>query len=274
MKPKTIGKGINLLSLISTEAANKLSFKMFTSPRPRKQKKEEVAFLAQAKKSAITLDGKKVQTYHWGSTGPRILFLHGWESNAGRWRSFVPLLVQNGYQVVAIDAPAHGSSEGSRLHLVIFMDAIRKVLESLGPFYAIAGHSMGAGAAVLTLATTEVAHPEKLILMGCFSSVSNIYKSYEQMLGLSPKLAKNFDQTIRALSGHNVAYYSIADKIKKIGDIAGLVIHDKEDKTIQVTEAQSIARNWAGARYIETEGFGHSLQSEDVFRMVLEFIQG
>ena len=201
-----------------------------------------------------------------------MLFSHGWESNAGRWRSFIPGLVDAGFQVVAFDAPAHGQSEGKQLHLIIFMSAIQAMFKAFGPFEAIVGHSMGAGASVISLATRTLPQPKKMVLLGSFAEVSEVYNGYANMLGLTPKLESEFNKTIKKLSGHDISYFSVAEKAGQLHHIQGLIIHDKQDKTIAVQEARNIAKKWSSAQYVETDGAGHSLQNEMIFTKVVAFI--
>ena len=272
MNYKTIGKAINFVERLSPSLAQKISFRLFTSPRPRKQKPQEQAFLETATQRTILNDGKKIQAYIWGDGDRKVLFSHGWESNAGRWRSFIPGLVAAGFQVVAFDAPGHGASEGKRLHLVIFMSAIQAMFKEFGAFEALVGHSMGAGASVMCLATQQLPRPKKMVLLGSFAEVSEVYKGYTEMIGLTPKLAPKFNETIKRLSGHDIAYFSVAEKAGQLHDIQGLIIHDKQDKTINIEEARNIAKSWPSAQYIETDGAGHSLQNEHIFTEVISFI--
>jgi len=274
MNYKNIGKSINFVAKLSLSLAQKLSFKLFTSPRPRKQKPKEIAFLNTSTKRAISLDGQKIQTYIWGNSDKKVLFTHGWESNAGRWRSFIPDLVDAGYQVVAFDAPGHGASDGKQLHLVIFISAIEAIFKEFGEFEALVGHSMGAGASVIGMATKPLPRPKKMVLLGSFSEVSEVYNNYAEMLGLTPKLAPEFNKTIKRLSGYDVSYFSVAEKAKMLQNIQGLIIHDKQDKTIAVQGARHIAKSWSSAKYIETDGAGHSLQNEMIFKEVISFIKG
>ena len=272
MNYKTIGKTINFIAKLSPSLAQKISFKLFTSPRPRKPKNKEIEFLKTATQQTIIHNGKKLQAYIWGKSDRKVLFSHGWESNAGRWRSFIPGLIDSGFQVIAFDAPAHGASEGKQLHLVIFMSAIQAMFKEFGPFEAIVGHSMGAGASIISLATQSLPQPKKLVALGSFAEVSEVYNNYATMLGLTPKLESKFNKTIKTLSGHDVAYFSVAQKAAQLQHIQGLIIHDKQDKTIAVQEARNIAKSWSAAQYIETDGAGHSLQNDMIFTEVVDFI--
>ena len=273
MNYKNIGKGINLIAKLSPSLAQKISFKLFTSPRPRKPKAEEIDFLKTASRQAITHNNLKIQAYIWGKSDKKVLFSHGWESNAGRWRSFIPGLVEAGYQVIAFDAPGHGASEGKQLHLVIFMDAIQAMFKEFGSFEALVGHSMGAGASVMSLATQQLPHPKKMVVLGSFAEVREVYNNYATMLGLTPKLETEFNKTIKRLSGYDVPYFSVAQKAGQLHDnTLGLIIHDKQDKTIAIQEARNIAQGWPSAKYIETDGAGHSLQNDMIFTEVVSFI--
>lgn len=273
MNPKQIGKAINVIAAISPSLAQKISFLLFTSPRPRKAKPKEQKFLETAKKETVSMNGQQVATYSWGNADKKVLFAHGWESNAGRWRSFVPMLLEKGFQVVAFDAPGHGASEGKRLHLPLFMSAIQAVSQRHGPFYTIIGHSMGAGATVLAMSEGLISQPPKVVLLGSFVDVSGVYKNYEEMLSLTPKLEKEFNKTIKRLSGKETSYFSVPTRIKDISlDTQGLVVHDKQDTTIPIEDAQRIANSWKNSQYIETDGAGHSLQTRHIFRAVVDFI--
>ena len=272
MNYKLIGQSINFVSRLSPSLAQKISFKLFTSPRPRKQKPEEIEFLKTANQETVHSGGQKIQVYSWGQSDKKILFSHGWESNAGRWRSFIPPLVKKGFQVIAFDAPGHGASEGHRLHLVIFMQAIKAIMDKFGAFYATVGHSMGGGATVMALHDLHLPRPKKLVLLATFSEVSKIYDSYSEMLGLAPKLKDGFDKTIKKLSGQTMAHFSIVAKAALLSDVQGLIIHDKQDQTIPISEARDIAQNWPTAKLIETDGAGHSLQNDFIFTQVVDFL--
>ncbi|WP_146909020.1 alpha/beta fold hydrolase [Arenimonas daejeonensis] len=73
----------------------------------------------------------------------------------GRPRGAVPglreRLAARGYQLIALDAPAHGRSPGAEADPVVFADALQEVAAELGPLHAVVGHSMGGASALYAL---------------------------------------------------------------------------------------------------------------------------
>ncbi len=274
---KRIGKAINVISRLSPSLANRLSFRLFTTPRPRPIKPAERDFLARARQEDLQVGPHRIRWYRWGKAGaPRVLFAHGWESNAGRWRSFIPPLLDGGYEAIAFDAPAHGQSSGKRLHLIMYMQSLRALVARVGPVMGYVGHSMGGGAGILSFAEHgTVLGPKKMVILGAFATVHEVYDRYAGMLGLAPRLKPVFDAHIRRLSGgKGLADFNVEEKVRLLHDVSGLVIHDKDDKSVPFAEGKRIAEAWPGARFLPTKGAGHSLQTPEIHRAVADFIMG
>lgn len=95
---------------------------------------------------SIIYNGAKIhfEKNGMGKKVPLVL-LHGFLEDSQIWESIVKDL-QKERQVICIDLPGHGKSEGiSEVHSMELMaDVVREVLRSLGiPEISIAGHSMG-----------------------------------------------------------------------------------------------------------------------------------
>src|SRR5262249_57381614 len=56
-------------------------------------------------------DDGDLAVWHWGS-GPRVLLVHGWGGHAGRLSAFVEPLLEAGFGVLPLRAPAPRVSEG------------------------------------------------------------------------------------------------------------------------------------------------------------------
>ena len=55
-------------------------------------------------------------TYRWLGKKETILLAHGWESNSFRWKDLIVKLdTALDYNVIALDAPAHGRSSGESI---------------------------------------------------------------------------------------------------------------------------------------------------------------
>ena len=68
--------------------------------------------------------------------------MHGWESNSGRWKNIIQRLQQEQYNIVALDAPAHGASGSSSFNAILYSKFITVVSKNFKPNFFI-GHSVG-----------------------------------------------------------------------------------------------------------------------------------
>ena len=73
-------------------------------------------------------------------------------------------------------------------------------------------------------------------------------------------------------SGITVEDFSIQNRATELTQVEGLVIHDHNDEVAPVTEGRAIAEAW-GARFVETHGLGHKLQSKSVAEIILGFLR-
>src|SRR5258708_814936 len=90
----------------------------------------------------VSVNGKKVQGYQWGE-GPAVVVVHGWAGRATQFRKFIPLLNRAGYAVIGFDGPAHGRSEGRRVTVLDFEEALKQVFIRIGTPEAVIAHSFG-----------------------------------------------------------------------------------------------------------------------------------
>src|SRR5690606_36097328 len=140
--PLSYGAYINGISLLSTKKAAKKAFQMLLTPRKGKVGPDQESFLNAAKDRKIQVGAIHLQIYRWHGDNETVLLLHGWESNSFRWRNLIEKLRDDGYNIVAFDAPAHGNSTGKIFHVPLFTECTRAVMEIYRPKYII-GHSVG-----------------------------------------------------------------------------------------------------------------------------------
>lgn len=94
-----------------------------------------------------TKDGTSIFYKDW-STGPTVVFSHGWPLNADAWDAQMLLLGQQGYRVVAHDRRGHGRSAQTwtGYEYDTFADDLAELLEKLDlKDVTLVGHSMGGG---------------------------------------------------------------------------------------------------------------------------------
>ena len=108
--PKLVGALINLIGFFSSEYASKLALQLFSKPRSGQLTPNGKLFLDTATKTTLYYNDLPIQTYHWKGSKETVLLAHGWESNSNRWRYEIEKLQTEGYTIIALDGPAHGSS--------------------------------------------------------------------------------------------------------------------------------------------------------------------
>lgn len=270
---RLVGLLLNALAKITPGLAGRISFILLGIPRRKKQKREEHAFLATADLHFEQINGHKVAVYHWGFRGPIVLLAHGWESHAGRWRKIAPPLVQAGYQVIALDAPAHGRSGGRRFTMVRYADVLRALLQRFGPVHTIIAHSVGGAASIWAMGTISAAlRPEKAVILASFSHLKTIMDGAGLKVGANDALMEAMDDEIERVTGARISHYSLVRQAEKLGDVDTLLVHDRGDRVTAVRETELLHQAWPGARLLLTEGFGHGLTAPAVTDAVLNFV--
>lgn len=270
--PKVYGAGLNGLAHIAPQYSAQKAFDLFCTPRIGRLRPKDQAFLDTAHSTErIPADEHLIQTYHWNTTGKeKILLLHGWESNAARWRFLIPELVNANYEVIALDAPAHGQSSGRYFTMILYADFIKAVAEAYRPSHMI-GHSLGGVSLTYYLAHFDYPETQKIVLMGAPTELSEMMKPFEQILNLSTHSKKNLAALFIRKFDKSVDYFSATNFCPKI-KVPALIIHDEEDEVVPVESAKVFDTYLPDSTLVLTKGLNHGLQSELVFDELIQFL--
>jgi len=268
--PKIIGSSLNVLSHIAPKHAAKKALDLFSTPRNGKIQENQKTFLNTAQQAELHYENIPIKTYHWKGNSKTILLVHGWESNAFRWYKLIETLQGEGYNIVALDAPAHGDSGSKQFNALLYSKFINEIAKHHQPDIII-GHSVGGMASAFFQKTSDYNHLKKLILLGAPSEFTNIFSGYTNMMGFNSKLRKSIYKLIINRFGNTPESFSTAKYLKEVS-VEGLIIHDKKDKIISHSEALMIHESFKNSKLISTVGFGHSLHHDSVNQHILEFI--
>ena len=266
---------LHALHTVSAPKGGEKAFLIFSKPRKGRLNETETEFLKTAKWESldITIPNNSpftVQTYHWSGEKQAILLAHGWESNSARWKPLISKLQKQGHTIIALDAPAHGATSGSVFVPIDYAACIAEVIEKYKPV-ALVGHSVGGYAAAYSIAHFKTPSVKKLILLATPSNLNQIFDAFLNFLKLSPKLHRAFYHHIKKKYGKTSEEFALehfADKIQA----TGLIIHDTQDELIQPNDAKIIQKSWGKAELIMTEGLGHRLRDEKVYKAILNFL--
>jgi len=267
---KSVGNALNATSLVSSKYASKKALMLFASPRKGRYNEKQMAVIADAKQVNLSYDGLKIATYHWKGSGPTVVLAHGWESNAARWHYLLKDLKKQKINIVALDAPVHGQSEGKLFSAIIYADFLAEVIKHYQP-KALIGHSVGGMASVFCQYNHHFKSIKKLVLLGAPAHFTGVFSRYKKMMGYNRRISSGLDNLVLQRFGKPVAYFSAANFAKSLS-AEGLIIHDKHDKIIPYEDALEFNNKYKNAHLISTSGFGHGLRDVSLTPKIVEFI--
>lgn len=266
---KTIGSLINTISYPLPKYAAKQAFKIFSTPRKGKLTQNEATYLKTASQNTFTHNNIAIKTYHWKGTKNTILLVHGWESNAFRWKDLIEILKNRNYNIIALDAPAHGASGSKTFNAVLYSECINLVVNTYNPSVVI-GHSIGGTSSALAIHNYKLS-VEKLILLGAPSNFDEVIDSYIKLMRYNHRVISAMNTYFISYFGHLPSFYTIENFSKHI-NAEGLIIHDKKDRIISYKDALHISKHYKNSKIIKTVGFGHGLKNDTVYNHILEFL--
>lgn len=256
--------GVSLLSRLAPGAAVAWAERIFLTPPRHDWSKPERPCLAQAERGWLhtnglpvaAWNGRPMQTYRWGENRRgKVALLHGWSGRATQFHALIEVLVAEGYQVLAIDAPGHGASPGRQASLLHFAQALVQLVRNEGGVDAVVAHSLGGAAAVYAMARYRLP-VGKLALLGPAADVAVYARQVGTVLDLDARQMTALRQGMETRLGVQWAELNAVSRAAEL-DLPGLVIHDRDDKEVDCQAGAAIAAAWPGAQWHQSEGLGH-----------------
>ncbi|HBX57015.1 MAG TPA: alpha/beta hydrolase, partial [Pseudomonas sp.] len=201
----------------------------FMTPRELPPRDWELPLLAQAERVTLRFG---LSALRWGS-GPAVLLMHGWEGRPTQFAELIKALVQAGYGVVALDAPAHGRSPGREANVVLFARALLEAASELPPLKAVIGHSMGGASALL--ATQLGLRTEALISIAAPSRILTMLRRFARYMGLPAQARAHFVRLVEEKAGMPAGQLDVT---RYQLDFPGLIVHAVDDPLVPFSEAE------------------------------------
>ena len=269
---KSIGIYLNLMSYVNLEQAKSKAYQLFSHPRKGRLNKENLPkTLQSATLETLQYNDEKFQTYIWKGNEEVILLVHGWESNASRWKKLLLHLKPLGKTIIAIDGPAHGLSDGKEFNAPHYAEFINVLAQKHKPKIII-GHSIGGAAIAFYLNKYKNPAIEKVILLGAPSDFKIISDNFIKLLSLNDKIRTQLEHYYLERFNINLTDFSGHQFAKNFNHKA-LISHDSSDDVVLIAEGRKYASTWKDATYIETTGLGHSMHDDDLYQKIATFIQ-
>jgi pimeloyl-ACP methyl ester carboxylesterase len=267
---KSIGNVLNATSLISSKYASKKALSLFASPRKGRYTEDQRHSISSALFEELKFDNLDIATYRWYGKNKTVLLAHGWESNTSRWDYILKDLKAKDYNIIALDAPAHGRSGGKQFNAILYSEFINIVAQKFQPEVLI-GHSVGGMASVFSMHNHQLPSVKKMVLLGAPAHFTGVFSRYKSMMGYNNRISDGLDHIVLEHFGKPVDYFSAATFTESI-EAQGLIIHDKKDRIIPYGDAQLFANRFKNSELITTTGFGHSLKDNSLTPKIIEYI--
>lgn len=268
---KSVGFYLNCLVYLNAKKAAELAYKLFSEPRAGKLQKDNLPeILKNSKMETFIFEKDEFQTYTWLGNNTIVLLIHGWESNSSRWEQLLPYLQKTLSTIIAIDAPAHGLSNGTEFNVPKYAKAIENFVKIHNPNVLI-GHSIGAAACIYYQFLNQNNNIKKMVLLGAPSDLQNLIQNYCNMLSLGSKLQTNLEVVFTNKFQVKVEDFS-ALKFANVIETKALIVHDPKDRIVAFSEAEKISSTWKNKIFIKTQDLGHSLHSEDLYEKIISFL--
>ena len=262
-----------LLSIVSKRRAAEKAFVIFGTPFMKSVRKAPVK---NAEAIHFQLNEKKMNGYRWNHPqNKKALILHGFGSAAHKFEDYATLLVANGFEVLAFDAPAHGDSEGNTTNAIEYCEMIKEIMQNFGPIENFIAHSFGGIS--LSLALEDVPHTEQtrvVFIAPATETTSAVDGAFKMLKLKNEKVRNEFEKIIFEVSGKETAWFSMRRAMDNI-NASILWVHDEDDDITPWADALKVKEDkHPNIKFVVTKGLGHNkiYHDADVKNMVKAFL--
>ena len=264
---------LRIASSISHRWGARLAFTIFSTPF-RKPRPVAPPIFESANEFIIKVNGLKIAGYRWNhESNKKVLIVHGFESRAYNFYRYVSPLIEQGYAVYAMDAKAHGKSQGKTIILPEYVEMMNCLQKTYGIFGTFISHSFGGIATCLF--HESIGNPDtKLVLIAPATETTSAVSRFAKFFSLKDKTTHAIYELIKERSGNSVSYYSLK-RIAPLLQNPILWIHDKDDNITPLEDVEPvISMNLPNVQFMITEGLGHRqiYKENKVVERVVDFI--
>ncbi len=253
---RAVAAGAAALDAIAPNLTTELMLRHFLRPRRKPDSDYRERLPSGAVRLTIPHNELSLTGWEWGTQGPKVLLIHGWEDNSGSMLGFVAPLRSLGFRVTVVDIPGHGLSRGKGTHLVDAGLALANTVRQVGPVTSIIAHSFGAAAVCRMLAAHPIPRPQRMAFIAPMQGLEQHLGVFAEIARLSSPRADRLKARVQRLIDAPIESICSLRALKHC-DIPGLVIHDLHDPVIPHNVGARLATEWRDARFVSTANLGH-----------------
>jgi len=266
------------ISKLAPAIAGRMAFELFCTPYPKYKKRKAPAIFHHATKRTVVLtDQTKIHGFEWLPSKPNdqtVLIAHGYASYAFKFEHYIAPLLKMGYRVLAFDAPAHGQSEGKHIHVVVYQEAIQKIMEQAGPIHHFIGHSLGALTLSMIAEKIDQAEARKFVLIAPATKTTTTFANFFKMMHLNEVTKAAFLQDVSNRTSHTVDHFA-ADRALANYKGPVLWVHDEKDMVCPFEDIIHFKEKApSNIKFLITNGLGHNkvYKTAEVMDQIMTFL--
>lgn len=236
--------------------------------------------LRNARMEAIATPVGRVALYRLQPDTPargKVLFVHGWTSEASFMTALSEPVRRAGYEVLLIDLPGHGASEGRSTTLVDCARATLAVGLAQGPLAAIVAHSFGGMVSLLAMEgrppLQQALKVPRIAMVASPNRLNEVTRLFAGHWQLDEAGRRGLEARLERIGHRSMAGFACANLLSACGARA-LVAHADNDEAIPFSAAREIADSIQGAELKPFSGLGHRniLFAPQVARSIVTFL--
>lgn len=247
---------VNFQAAISTQWAVRTAFRIFSTPY-RKPRPVAPPIFEKSTGVHLKVNNLDIFGYCWHpERESKILIIHGFESRAYNFDRYIQPIIKAGYGVYAMDAKAHGKSQGKTITIPEYVDMLRSLEAKVGKFNAYMAHSFG-GLAISLYQEEGGNDKARMVLIAPATETSSAIDLFARFFKISQQVKLGIDQYIKDKSGKPPAYYSIKRAMEYIKNPV-LWIHDEDDDITPLEDVKPLINSGlSNIEFMITSGLGH-----------------
>lgn len=267
---------------IAPNTTIRILVKLLYTPRKRDLKPSHIECMNKAEQFKFEVDEfrnpkkkLKLQCYSWGKSEKTVLLVHGWDARAMDFYKMIPVLVDNGYKVIAFDGPGHGQSEGERSNLVDFKELMVKMIKKkIGVPYAIIGHSMGGGAATYLLMDYDI-RVKRLVTIAIPTISKRFFDGMFAAMKVPQRMQRTFFKSMAEEFGEPIEKYNLIERKEPIKADKILMVYDEDEDVVPFKDVKDFLTRHPEIESFNMRGVGHYsiIKNKAVIEQIIEFLK-
>lgn len=210
----------------------------------------------------------------WGNGPNKVLITHGWGSKAADFAELITALkVNDQLQIIAFDAPGNGSSEGELSNLLLFVRAIKAVVNTYGEPTIVIGHSLGGMANAIALKGTKT-DPALLVSLAPLIRLKENFEKSMSAAGVPADAQEIFLESFEAQYSIPASYFDLKELYSFNVTLNHWLAYDESDAILPYEYVTDFLGTYRSIKSQNFNGAGHEriIKSPEVISVIVDKI--